>query len=182
MQKPQKSIREYLPEWAATYFKFLNVDVEITDTKDDERFEVNRLSDTTTEVNIYKIKNDEEFSRKTFYYRVFKNNQTNEIRLYDIEGNDQYIIKGKVNKSIKIRLIGGHDKDKYEDESTVRGPSHKTKIYDNPDNDIIKNKETAIILSKDSLINRYEYKYFEYSRKKDRRWYFLIRMIACSLV
>lgn len=113
MQKPQKSIREYLPEWAATYFKFLNVDVEITGTKDDERFEVNRLSDTTTEVNIYKIKNDEEFSRKTFYYRVFKNNQTNEIRLYDIEGNDQYIIKGKVNKSIKIRLIGGHDKDKY---------------------------------------------------------------------
>ncbi|MCY7292350.1 MAG: hypothetical protein LH615_09235, partial [Ferruginibacter sp.] len=160
-----KSRREYLPEWAATYFKFLNVDVEITGTKDDEKFVVIRVSDTETEVNIYKIKNDEEISRKPFYHRVFKNNETNEIRLYGIEGNDEYVVKGKVNKSIKIRLIGGHDKDNYTDESTVKGPSHKTKIYDNPGSDIIKNKETAVITSKDSSINRYEYKYFEYSRK-----------------
>ena len=161
-----KSRREYLPEWAATYFNFLNVDVEITGTQDAEKFEVNRLSDTETEVNIYKIKDDEETKKKPFYHRVFKNNETNEIRLYGIEGNDVYVVKGNVKKSIKIRLIGGHDKDSYTDESTVKGPSHKTKIYDNPGNEIVKNRETDVIISKDSLINRYEYKYFEYSRKK----------------
>ena len=161
-----KSRRESLPEWASTYFKFLNVDVEITGSKDDEKFEVNRLSDTETEVNIYKIKNDEEIKKKPYYHRVFKNNETNEIRLYGIEGNDVYVVKGKVNNSIKIRLIGGHDKDNYTDESVVKGPSHKTKIYDNPGSDIVKNKETAVITSTDSSINRYEYKYFEYSRKK----------------
>lgn len=161
-----KSRREYLPEWAATYFKFLNVDVEITGTGDDEKFEVIRLSDTETEVNIYKIKDNEDTKKKPFFHRVFKNNQTNEIRLYGIEGNDVYLVKGNVKKSIKIRLIGGHDKDNYTDESVVKGPSHKTKIYDNPGNDIIKNKETAVITSSDSLINRYEYKYFEYSRKR----------------
>ncbi len=121
-----KSRRQFLPEWAATYFKFLNVDVEITGTKDDEKFEVIRLSDTETEVNIYKIKSEEEISPKPFYHRIFKNNQTNEIRLYGIEGNDVYVVKGKVKNSIKIRLIGGHDKDNYTDQSTVKGPSHKT--------------------------------------------------------
>ncbi len=161
-----KSRRAYLPEWAATYFKFLNVDVEITGTGDDEKFEVNRLSDTETEVNIYKIKDDEETKKQPFYHRVFKNNQTNEIRLYGIAGNDVYVVKGNVKKSIKIRLIGGRNKDKYTDESRVKGPSHKTKIYDNPGNDFVKNKETDVITSSDSLINRYEYKYFEYSRKK----------------
>ncbi len=161
-----KSRREYLPEWAATYFKFLNVAVEITGTGDDEKFEVIRLSDTETEVNIYKIKDDEDTKKKPLYHRVFKNNQTNEIRLYGIKGNDVYVVKGNVKKSIKIRLISGHDKDNYTDESTVKGPSHKTKIYDNPGNDIVKNKETDVITLYDSLINRYDNKYFDYSRKK----------------
>ncbi len=161
-----KARREYLPQWAATYCKFLNVDVEITGTKDDEKFEIKRVSDTTTEINIYKIKSDEEISRKPFYHRVFKNKQTNEIRLYGIEGNDEYIIKGNVNKSIKIRMIGGHDTDNYTDESTVKGPSQKTKIYDNPGNNVVKTKETEVITSRDSAINRYEYKYFEYSRRR----------------
>jgi hypothetical protein len=82
-----------------------------------------------------------------------------------LEGADQYKITGKVRKGIKVRLIGGTDKDKYDDESTVGGPSHKTKIYDNPGSDINKTKETQLNISSDTAINRYDYKYFNYNRK-----------------
>lgn len=161
-----KARRELLPQWAATYFKFLNKEVEITGTGDNEYFEVKRLSDKETEVNIYKISKEDKVKKKPYYHRVFKNDQTNEIRLYGIDGNDEYALKGDVRKSVKIRMIGGPGRDTYTDESHVKGPSHKTKLYDNPGNDIIKKtKETSITTSKDSSINKYEYAYFEYNQK-----------------
>ncbi len=161
-----KARRALLQQWANTYYKFLSTDVEITGTEDAEKFEVKRISDRQTEVNIFKITKDGEVKKKPFYHRVFNNNETHEVRLYGIEGNDQYVLTGKVKKGIKIRMIGGTDKDTYTDESTVGGPSHKSKIYDNPENDIVKRtKETKVYTSKDSAINKYDYNYFEYNRK-----------------
>ena len=160
-----KTRRDRLTDWAKTYYKFLSMDVEVTGTADMERFEVTRLSDAETEVKILKISNDGDVKNKPLYSRIFKTNETNEIRLYGIDGSDQYSVKGKTNKGIKIRLIGGPGKDSYTDESTVKGPSHKTKIYDNLGNDIIQNKETAVTTSSDSAINRYDYTYFNYNNK-----------------
>ena len=161
-----KARRALLPKWAETYFKFLSTDVEITGTRDDEKFEVKRLSREKTEINIYKITNKGNAKSDPFYHRIFNNKQTHEIRLYGIAGNDVYTLTGKTTGGIKVRMIGGPGKDIYSDESTVSGPSHKTKIYDNPGNDIQKTtKETSVITSKDSTINEYKYKYFEYNEK-----------------
>ena len=161
-----KARRGELENWARTYYKFLTEDVEITGTEDKEKFEIIRLNDNETEVNIYKIGKDGDTKNKPFYHRVFKTNETNEIRLYGIKGNDEYKLTGKVNKGIKVRLIGGTDKDLYVDESLVNGPSHKTKIYDNSGYEIaVKTKETELHISKDTAINRYDYKYFKYNKK-----------------
>ena len=160
-----KARRGELVNWANTYYKFLTEDVEITGTEKRELFEVIRVNDSETEVNIYKINKEGETKNKPIYHRIFKTSETNEIRLYGIKGNDEYKVTGKVNKGIKVRLIGGTDKDSYNDESIVKGPSHKTKIYDNPGNEIIsKTSETEIKLSSDSLINNYNYKYFKYNK------------------
>ncbi len=161
-----KARRGELVDWATTYYNFLTEDVEITGTEDKEKFEIIRLNDNETEVNIYKIGKDGGTKNKPFYHRVFKGNETNEIRLYGIKGNDEYKVTGNVNKGIKVRLIGGTDKDIYQDESVVKGPSHKTKIYDNPGNDVdVKTKETELHISSDTSINRYDYKYFKYNKK-----------------
>ena len=161
-----KARRIKLTDWANTYYHFLSEDVEVTGTEDKEKFEVIRLNDKETEVNIYKINKEGETKNKPFYHRIFKRSETNEIRLYGIKGNDEYKLTGKVNKGIKIRLIGGTDKDLYNDESFVKGSSHKTKIYDNPGNTIdAKTKETQLNISSDSSINEYNYKYFKYNKK-----------------
>lgn len=160
-----KSRRELLAGYAEDYYLFLSKEVEITGTEKNEFFEVKRLSDDETEVNIYKITKEGKTKDNPFYHRVFKTNETNEIRLYGIKGNDEYNISGKVKKGIKVRLIGGTGKDVYTDASIVGGPSHKTKIYDNPGNDISKTKETVVKLSADTAINKYDYPYFNYDRK-----------------
>ena len=160
-----KSRREMLPEYAAEYYRFLSDEVEITGTEKAELFEVKRLSDEETEVSLYKITKEGNTKDKPFFHRIFKTNETSQLRLYGIAGNDEYKITGKVKKGIKVRLIGGVDKDKYQDESTVGGPSHKTKIYDNYGNDISPSKETVVNLSKSQAINQFDFKYFNYNKK-----------------
>ncbi len=160
-----KARRGHLQDWAKQYYLFLAEDVEITASKKNDFVEVKRLNNDETEVNIFKIGKEGDRKKKPVFHRVFHKKETNEVRIYGIEGNDEYAVSGKVNKGIKVRLIGGVDKDKYLDESSVRGPSHKTKIYDNPGNDIVPAKETDVNLSADKKINEYEYRYFEYSKK-----------------
>ncbi len=160
-----KARRNHLQEWAKKYYSFLSVDVEITGSNKDEFVEVKRLNNNETDVAIYKINKEGDKKDKPFYHRLFYKNETNEIRIYGLEGNDEYRIAGKVKKGIKIRLIGGTGKDKFIDESSVKGPSHKTKIYDNPGNDITTTKETDVNISSDKKINEYDYKYFEYSKR-----------------
>jgi hypothetical protein len=160
-----KNRRSHLQEWAETYYLFLSEDVEITGTEKNESVVVTRLNEEETDVAVYKITKEGETKKDPVYHRVFKRSETNEIRFYGIKGNDQYRVTGKVKKGIKVRLIGGTEKDSYVDESAVGGGSHKTKIYDNPGNDIKWNKETAVNLSSDTAINRYDYTYFNHNKK-----------------
>ncbi|MEJ7611936.1 MAG: hypothetical protein WKF88_12230 [Ferruginibacter sp.] len=157
--------RDRLPDWAKKFYKFLSTEVEITGTEDNERFEVNRLSDTETELKIFKITKEGEIKKKPLYRRIFKTGETEEVRIYGIAGNDQYALTGKMKKGIKIRLIGGPVKDSYTDRSSVKGPSDKTKIYDNPGNEIVAGKETEVTISSDSAINKYDYYYFNYNNR-----------------
>lgn len=160
-----KSRRDKLVEYARKYYLFLAKEVDIPGSMDNEMFEVKRMSDGLTTVNIYKITNEGKTKKQPFYSRQFYNNETNEIRLYGLAAADKYEVTGKADKGIRVRLIGGPDKDEYNDASAVKGSSHKTKIYDNPGNDIIKSSETKLHISTDSSINAYKYDDFRYTKK-----------------
>ncbi|MEO7305948.1 MAG: ShlB/FhaC/HecB family hemolysin secretion/activation protein [Ferruginibacter sp.] len=160
-----RSRREHLQEYARTYYLFLAKEVDITGSMDNEKFEVKRTDDGSTAVNIYKITNEGKTKNKPFYSRTFYSHETNEIRLYGLGAADKYEVSGKADKAITVRLIGGPDKDEYKDESTVKGSSKKTHIYDNPGNSIIAGSETKQHLSTDSAINAYQYDDFIYNKK-----------------
>ena len=159
-----KARRAHLEEYARDYYLFLAKEVDIPGSKDNELFEVKRLNDGSTAVNIFKITNEGKTKDKPFYSRVFYKNETREIRLYGLGAEDKYEILGKADQGIKVKLIGGPDKDEYNDASSVRGLSHKTKIYDNPGNTITTSGETRSILSKDPSINGWLYDAFTYSK------------------
>ncbi len=160
-----KSRRDILVKETEKYFRFLNRQVDIPGSEGSEFFEVKRLNDDSTEVNIYKINKEGNVKEKPFYHRIFINRQTKEIRVYGLKGQDKFKVTGTVKRGIKVRLIGGPDKDSLIDESRVREIEHQTKIYDNSKNDIKTSKETALRLSSDPSIHAYYYKAFKYERE-----------------
>ena len=160
-----KSRRDHLQEYARTYYLFLAKEVDITGSMDNEMFEVKRSDDGSTAVNIYKITNEGKIKNKPLYSRVFYKNETKEIRLYGLGAADKYEVSGKAGNAITVRLIGGPDKDEYNDMSNIQGPSKKTHIYDNPGNSIIAGSETKKHLSTAPAINTYQYDAFIYNKK-----------------
>ncbi len=114
-----KSRRNSLPQIALDYYRILAKEVEVTGSEDSEFFEVQRMLDGNTAIKIYKITKEGEIKNNPFYTRLFNKDQTQEIRLYGMDGSDRYKIHGESNTAIPVRLIGGPAKDNFVDESKV---------------------------------------------------------------
>jgi hypothetical protein len=136
--------------------------VNVTGTAQKEFFEVERMNNDSTKVSIYKINGNGNVSG-IVYWRTFVTSETNEIRLYGFGGNDQFNISGKTNKSILIRVIGGNGKDSVIDNSTVKGWSNKTSVYDNDKATFAEGDEVKTYISEDSLKNNYTPALFKYN-------------------
>ncbi|WP_210463241.1 metallophosphoesterase [Rufibacter roseolus] len=124
-----KSRRDLLPQVAEKYYLHLAEDVDISGSDKREKFEVRRISDDETEVTMRKINKEGEVS-KVLYRRLFKNKETEEIRLYGLGGDDVFEVTGNTKTGPMVRIIGGEGNDSISDNSSVKGPVRKTKIYD----------------------------------------------------
>ncbi len=158
--------RDSLLVYAQEYYLVLSKSVDLPGTDDDELFEIERKGNGDTQVVIYALKKKKKKNR--MYSRLFKYNETDEIRLYGLEGKDIFKLKGDANKGIKIRIIGGKGKDTVIDSSHVKGLRKHTLVYDRKDkkNSFIKSSETKLILSKNKSINVYNRKQFKYNRAR----------------
>ena len=124
-----------------------------------------RLNDNETIVKVYKLKLEGDSTDKLIYERKFYTTETNEIRLYGMNGDDIFLVKGNTNKGILIRIIGGGGDDLLEDSSVVAGRRKLTHVYDNDKNSFKPASETRLHISDDTLLNNYKYNSFEYDKK-----------------
>lgn len=159
-----KSRRNHLLEYATTYYLFLAKDVEILGSSGSDYFDVNRFNNNETLVNIYNIDKKGNKVDTPYYSRTFFKSETKEIRLFGLDGHDVYTTEGKVNSGIKIKIIGGYDKDSITANSKVGGGT-KTFVYDGPDDYIASSGRLKKHLSEDSAIHRYEYRGFIYDKR-----------------
>lgn len=127
--------RNKLEDAAKEYYKLLYKEVTIAGTDEREKFIVERKDDHHTAVTIL----DEH--DHVYYQHVFDHRTTNEITLYGLNGEDVFLVKGKVNKGILVNLYGGMDNDEYRDESFVKGYKKKTRIYDTKADNLIEGGE-----------------------------------------
>ncbi|NND34181.1 MAG: hypothetical protein HKN76_16460, partial [Saprospiraceae bacterium] len=140
ISKKLKARLNDLPEYALKYYALLAKEVDIVGSNKREHFIVDRLQDGDLKVSMYKIKNDQ---RSDLYYeRLFKYPETEEIRLFGLEGHDSITIRGVADKSILIRLIPGEDSDVIIDSSTVKTGKRKTLLYDQDRTDQVTNAST----------------------------------------
>jgi hypothetical protein len=117
-----KMRRNKLAEFSEEYYQMISKYVSIYASDKREFAEINRLDNEHVEVAIYK--KDKETGEKkgeSFFHRTFNCEETKEIRIELLDGDDTAIISGKVDQSITVLVIGGKGKDTLIDNSLVRG-------------------------------------------------------------
>ena len=164
-----RSRRSHLVEYATTYYKFLAKEVDIVGSDKKELFQVNRINDNETLVKVYKLKVEGDSTDKLIYERKFYSTETSEIRLYGMNSDDVFVVKGNTSKGILIRIIGGGGDDLLEDSSIVAGRRKLTHVYDNDKNSFEPAAETRLHISNDSVLNNYQYNTFKYDKKGFRK-------------
>ncbi|MEQ8471488.1 MAG: metallophosphoesterase [Marinoscillum sp.] len=150
-----KARRDDMPRFARIYYEFLSKEVEVVGSDKHEYFLVDRISDNQTRVMVRKRNKDDEVL-EILYDRTFDHEITKEVRLYGLEGEDIFEVKGEVNKGLKIRIIGGENMDTIRDQSNVKGLGKHTLVYDlKNDTYLVQSKETNSELDDDIGVNLY---------------------------
>ncbi len=166
IERKIRSNRDHLVEYANTYYEFLAKLVNVDGSNKHEEFNVRRFKNGDALVEVYKInkKGKKGKNAKLLYKRHFYKQETKEIRLYGLKGNDVFIFTGKGKKGIKVRVIGGEGKDVVKDSSHIAGLRKKIFVYDNKEgNGYKKTKEVNLQLSKDPEVNNYNRNQFKYN-------------------
>jgi hypothetical protein len=117
-----KSRRDEFAEAASRYYRQLADYVDIYLSDKQEYVEITRLDDQRVEVTAWR--RDRETGGKKggpVYHRVFMRNETKEIRLYTLGKDDRVLVRGTVESSILVRVMGGKGDDELIDESHVKG-------------------------------------------------------------
>jgi hypothetical protein len=158
----QKSIKEIrrkligrrgnLQAISDSYYAHINKYAVIKGTNKDDWFDINRLKNGQTKVTAYRIKKDEKAD--VFHERIYSTEETKEIWIYGLDDDDKFEVFGDGDKLIKVRLIGGQNRDVY---NIANG--NRLKIYDQKtkDNEFVTNKGRKT-LTDDYETNIYDYK------------------------
>jgi len=163
IQKILIARKGYLKEMSRELYLFLSRKVNIAGTAGSDLFEISRLNDNETEVNVWGLNSKGEKKREIFNRR-FITSETKEIDCYGLDGEDLFQIKGIVKKGPVVRIIGGQDKDLVADSSKVAGARKHNIVYDLRKSTGVKSLgETRQVLSKYKIIHDYDRKSFKYN-------------------
>ena len=157
IKRKLKGRRANLQQISNEYYKHINKFAVIKGTGKDDWFEIDRMPNGNTKVTVYRIKKDKK--GEVFHERIYSSIDTKEIWLYGFDDEDIFKVNGEGNDLIKVRIIGGQNKDIYDIQN-----GKKVKIYD------YKSKKSEFVTKKgnkkltdDYETNVYDYKKFKYS-------------------
>ncbi|MFP2995735.1 metallophosphoesterase [Spongiivirga sp. MCCC 1A20706] len=134
------------------YYKHMNRFTVVKGTDKDDWFDIEALQNGNIKVTAFRIKKGKKATK--FHERIYKKADTKEIWIYGLDDDDHFeVLKGWKSK-IKVRLIGGQNKDTY-----VLNGDGRTHVYDfiSKKSEIIGNKAN-IHLTNDYETNVYDYK------------------------
>jgi hypothetical protein len=139
-----KSRRSQLVQASDDFYELYSDVVDVYGSNKNEFAEAKVLNEKTLELSLYKKDKDSgEKKGEPFYNRKFHSDETSEIRLHLLGGDDHFKITGKADNDILIRVISDKGKDVIEDKSNV-----KIKAYDS-DNDTRINSIKGVYLNND---------------------------------
>ena len=140
IEQKLKSRLGKLDEFADRYYDLLAKQVDVVGSVDEERFVVTRLPDGKVRVQMYELISRDEVGA-LFYDRLFDPEETKEIRLFGLLGNDQFVIDGDAKRSILIRIVPGQGVDMVADSSHVRKGGKRTRVYSRDRQEVVVGNE-----------------------------------------
>ena len=136
-----------LDEIANSYYNLISENKIVLANNENNIIEIKRKLDTTI-IYIYSAKNTKKIP---IQIHTFSEEDTKEIWVYGLKGNDYFEVSGKSNSYIPIKLIGGGNSDKYEIQN-----GKKVTVYDNKQQTFIVSSDKANLnFSNEKFITTY---------------------------
>ncbi|TDS17445.1 surface antigen-like protein [Sphingobacterium paludis] len=161
-----QSRRDELLQTGTDYYRALARTVDIPLSAKSEFVEVDFEKDGSISIDVHNKKKDGSQGRRIFK-RKFYADETQEIRIYGISGEDEYRLKGSGTSKIKVRLIGGDQFDQFSS-SKAYSKRNKVHLYDSKApaaNHFSLTQPVRYHLRNDSSVHTYPYDNFVYDRK-----------------
>ena len=155
-----KARRDKLVGDAVSHYGFLAKQVDVVGSNKREQFEITRQLNGDSRVRVFKM-NKEGEKEKKLYERLLKKNETKEIRVYGLDGDDAFRISGSSKRPILLRVIGGDGHDLVSDSTRS---SCRAIFYDQPDQGSISpGSSVRDRRSVNPSVNEYDRKSFKYN-------------------
>jgi hypothetical protein len=150
-----KARRANLQSISDRYYKVIQNFQVVKGTYKDDWFDITRMPDGKTKVTAYRIKDGKKADK--FHEKTYNERETEEIWVYGLDDDDYFFVDGDGDDYIKIRIIGGQNKDTYEIKN-----GRKVIVYD------YKSKESKFITNKGRkvLTDDYDTNVFNHKRLK----------------
>ena len=162
IKRKLKGRRSNLQGISDRYFKHLNKFQVVKGTDKDDWFDVERLPNGQTKVTGYRIKKGKKAD--VFHQKTYKREHTKEIWIYGLDDKDEFVVSGKGDNYIKVRIIGGQNKDIY----NIQNGS-KVVVYDYKS----KKSEFKTNKGKRRLTDDYETNVYDHKKLKNNSRQFL---------
>ena len=150
-----KGRRDNIVKIASEYYDYFSNLQIVTGTDKDDLFEITRLPNGETNVKAYRIKDGDK--GEVIIDRTYTKDDTKELWIYGLDDDDVFEVKGKGDRPIFIRIIGGQNNDTY----TIENGS-RIKVYDQKSKkNTIKSKGGAAF----RITNNYDFNSYDYIKE-----------------
>jgi len=162
IKRKLKGRRGNLQSISDRYFEYMNKFQVVKGTDKDDWFDIERMPNGQTKVTAYRIKKGKKAD--IFHQKTYSREYTRELWIYGLDDDDQFVVTGTGNNYIKVRIIGGQNKDTYDIQN-----GSKVIVYDH------KSKKSEFITNKGRkrLTDDYETNVYDYKKMKNNSKQFL---------
>lgn len=164
MTRSLKARRDKLISVTERYYGMISGVVSVPASNKRERFVIDVLDKNHTRIQVFKLSGKGEL-REKYFDRTFNKEETKEIRLYGLGGDDEFIFNGEQKSGIKLLVSGGPGDDYYVDKSTGQAVSRKlVGVFETEiGNEYEVSRKTHLHLTDNPIDNYYNY-------ERDFKW------------
>ncbi|MCH2490740.1 MAG: phosphoesterase [Flavobacteriales bacterium] len=149
-----KGRRDNLVKVATEYYEYLSKLQTITGTDKDDHFDIERLPNGETHIKVFRIKDGKKAD--VLIDRTFSSDETREIWVYGLDDDDVFEVRGKGDRPVFIRIIGGQNNDTYNISN-----GRKIKVYDHKSKEKTINEKGGAAFR---LTDNYDFNTYDYTK------------------